>query len=580
MALLLLLQDGGGAQGFDGAVNEALSALDSPGAQIIRATALTEAGSAFDVAAVAGTLASSIIERAQRINLLPNSESFADFSPFNAGTGTPGVKTVGFAMAPDSTMTACRIQGDRGTGSTNGDHSGVRFILTADTRSVWVKSNTGVSQQFSFFRPNSDAIVTATDQWQRLSYTLVGGTVFDILAIGTAATRVLDILIWHPQMEAGLAATEYIPTNGTSAAGYAYDTASGGMVTSASRVESVALAEALSAAALLAASSTEMSIAGEVAEASQSGGESLVTESASMTDFVAASMAAIAAAAEISAASNILSSAMTAQVSASDAAAASDQIGSLQLTNGSVSEPSSATELSTQGTLSSAVAIETGIASDAVSAIRLMWAAAVEGVSGSDAASSAALYLGSAVEAAAAGETTTSASVRLTSLLEAVASGDVLGAALIAQLSISETATASDTIAAAKIISGSIIDAAAAIDSAQGEAVYTGVLMEIGSSIEAMAAGVVLAAVVTETSVAGEAIEAMAEFYASAIDAATAGSVEIGFIIVPGVALGTVFVLASPTSVFNVIPASTGGGDTTIFTLSDSQEQSWQLKPQ
>lgn len=141
-----------------------------------------------------------------RVNLLTKTEALTDaaWQKINGGTGIAPVVTGGFT-APDGTSTAFRVQISIAAGTSGSDYSIVRQVLsglvnTTYTNQLWVKSNTGSNQIFLLYVNNGQPLVTATSSWAQVSssYSL-GTSYFDIGTLGsTASTKVIDILVWHP----------------------------------------------------------------------------------------------------------------------------------------------------------------------------------------------------------------------------------------------------------------------------------------------------------------------------------------------------------------------------------------------
>ena len=132
----------------------------------------------------------------------------------NSGTGSVPVRTINYAAAPDGTVTAARLQADRGAGTTPDIdrsmvlHSTGSASVVAPTivASVWLKSNTGSSQNVAIrtgFNITYTTLVVTTS-WQRFSAVRTNGTgiqYYSIGANGSASDQVIDILYWHPQQE-------------------------------------------------------------------------------------------------------------------------------------------------------------------------------------------------------------------------------------------------------------------------------------------------------------------------------------------------------------------------------------------
>lgn len=160
-----------------------------------------------------------------RTNLLTHSNDFedADWDKALSGTGIAPVLTTGFT-APDGTATATRLVCDRGASPTDSDFSLLQqSISTADQHdaSIYIKSNTGVSQNV-YFRGANNTTQVATTQWTRIDADGLGSDVGNIFyctvgARGVQSEAAIDVLIWHAQIETGTQATPYIATTDTAA---------------------------------------------------------------------------------------------------------------------------------------------------------------------------------------------------------------------------------------------------------------------------------------------------------------------------------------------------------------------------
>ena len=169
----------------------------------------------------------------QRTNLLPYSEDFSvsNWSKYGAGTGVAPTLTSNYAISPDGTLNASRLQFNKGNGTSSGDMSILNDNITVSSgattsKSVYVKSNTSEEYDIVVYGA-ADASgtnikkVRVTSEWQRVEvYKAVPSTTSGI-TIGlreinvTGLSNTADILVWGAQLEEGSYATSYIPTNGS-----------------------------------------------------------------------------------------------------------------------------------------------------------------------------------------------------------------------------------------------------------------------------------------------------------------------------------------------------------------------------
>ena len=115
----------------------------------------------------------------------------------NGGTGSACTITDNFATAPDGTLTASRLQFDRGAGTTSTDISSIKQTLSSTCKQTWyLKTNDGSKK--TLCASGNSVVVTGT--WQRLN--TVSDNVIQMALrgdIGSSATA--DILAWGAMAE-------------------------------------------------------------------------------------------------------------------------------------------------------------------------------------------------------------------------------------------------------------------------------------------------------------------------------------------------------------------------------------------
>ena len=171
-----------------------------------------------------------------------NKQTFSEeINPNNAGwlnkQGGVGINptfTNNFAIAPDGTQTATRVQLDLNSGNTIADQSGISsgietVIGESIAYSIYIKNNSGVLPNLNInfnglTAENSPNSIPITNEWVRYVFLLTGAAVLDVqrkLTIrlrGTQETSdTADILLWGGQFEALPNKTSYIKTDATAA---------------------------------------------------------------------------------------------------------------------------------------------------------------------------------------------------------------------------------------------------------------------------------------------------------------------------------------------------------------------------
>ena len=161
-----------------------------------------------------------------RSNKITYSEDFSNASwvKLGAGTGSAAIVTSDYAISPDGTQNATRLQCDLNGGLTSsGNQSLIYDSYTSSGNqsiSIYVKSNTGSNQTIYFANTQTSGdTITVTSDWQRFEFS--HSTATYIVAIGLRGRSGgsiddnADILIYGAQVEQGSYASSYIPTQGS-----------------------------------------------------------------------------------------------------------------------------------------------------------------------------------------------------------------------------------------------------------------------------------------------------------------------------------------------------------------------------
>ena len=162
----------------------------------------------------------SLLLEPQSTNRFLYSEDLTQYNLSSTGTNSSNpIITSNYAISPDGTRNADRVQFNAGTDSSGNSRITETFTIfgTTETISVYLKSNDGQEHTIDIIQSNQPQdTVTVTSEWQRFSFTRVNSSP-DKYGIGLTGSNAetADILAWGFQLEQLSYATSYIPTNGS-----------------------------------------------------------------------------------------------------------------------------------------------------------------------------------------------------------------------------------------------------------------------------------------------------------------------------------------------------------------------------
>jgi hypothetical protein len=167
----------------------------------------------------------------QRTNNLVYSEQFDTATWATDGNGSGETKTANYAISPDGTQNADRIQLNR----TGGSYSRIRQDYATSgthTASVYLKSNTGASQKI-WMRVDggTGTKITITTSWQRFIVSGSTSAALELFIDNTDAeiATIADFSAWGAMLEAGAYPTSYVKTEGAAVTRLADDASKTGI---------------------------------------------------------------------------------------------------------------------------------------------------------------------------------------------------------------------------------------------------------------------------------------------------------------------------------------------------------------
>ena len=169
-----------------------------------------------------GNTQGALLLEPQRTNAITNSSEFGStgWGFVTTGTALAPIVTDDYAISPDGTQNAQRIQFNLGGGTSISDRTVIRQNIGSQTGwflSVWMKSTNGEEQEVLWHTNSDSNATTITGEWQRFTFSRngVNNSWAGLGLRGSNSTvNTADILVYGFQVEQGSYATSYIPTYG------------------------------------------------------------------------------------------------------------------------------------------------------------------------------------------------------------------------------------------------------------------------------------------------------------------------------------------------------------------------------